>query len=765
MIEDSERLIPNRANSFLLSQNATTEVEGVGLKEIFGIIWRRKWQILGVTLALTTLLAVVLWKVPPRFSSKAMIMIEQRGNGLANLESAIAGNGADAETIATEIEVLRSPELARKAIQALNLDKDPDFIKASEGEQVQAQENGLSGMAYRIRREGPGINEDDKFPAILNSSADTEGANQYQSELKWSRLTNTFLSYLEVANKKESRVISIEFTSKNPLIAADVPNTLVDLYLKQQLNDKLEETKRASDWLNQQVSQMQQQVKASETAVEEFRKKSGMVHGKDGVLLLQQISEVSSQLILAKTQRSEANARFQQVQNRVHGHGGNESASEVLQSELIQKLRSEESDLQRKIAELSTEYGRKHPKMINLVAELGSLQNKIHGEVGKVVNGLANESSISNARVGMLQSNLDSLKGQVIANNTENVQLNALEREAEANRNLLNTFTARFKETSAQEDLKALQPDAKVISHADVQAEATFPKKKPMLLVGIVGAGIVALMIAFILEYLIPGLRSTEQAERLLGLPSLGIIPLVKGSAGKSPTTYITEQPKSALAESINSLRWNLGISTYPTKTPPKTFLITSAKPKEGKTTISVCLAKMYAAAGKKILLIDADTHDQGVRKIFDLSEEPGLIDIFSKEDTIADAIWTDPQTGIDVIRNGKRAIDFSDRLASEEFDALLSDLKSRYDAVIIDTAAIATTADALILAPKVDAIVFVAHWASTKQETLQWALKKLSSTQGNIAGVLLSMVDTKKYASYNYGDSGIYTQSVKQNN
>ncbi|MEQ1529932.1 MAG: polysaccharide biosynthesis tyrosine autokinase, partial [Methylococcales bacterium] len=720
MTENSENLAATKSNSFFSGSLSVTEPEGVGLKEIIAIIWRRKWLVLIITFALTAVLGAVLWKIAPRFSSKAMLMIEPTGNNFVSVQSAVNGNGPDAETIASEIEVLRSPELARKVIQALNLDKDPDFIKASLGEQVQAQENGLSGIAYRIRRENTGGNVDDKFPVIMNSSTDGEGQHQYQSELRWSRLTNTFLSYLEVANKKESRVISVEFTSKNPLIAADVPNTLVELYLKQQLDDKLAETKRASDWLNQQVSQLQQQVKVSETAVEEYRKKSGMVHGKDGVLLLQQISEVSSQLILAKTERSEASARFQQIQSRVHSNGGIESVSEVLNSELIQKLRAEESDLQRKIAELSTEFGKKHPKMINLSAELSSLQNKIHGEVGKVVNGLANESSISNSRVAMLQSNLDDLKAQVIANNAENVQLNALEREAESNRNLLNTFTARFKETSAQEDLKALKPDAKIIAHADVPAEATFPKKKPMLVVGAVGAGILALMIAFILEYLIPGLRSTEQAEQKLGLPSLGIIPLLKGAAGKAPANFVSDQPNSALAQAINTLRWNLGM-TADLNTIPRTVLITSTQPKEGKTTIAVCLAKIYAAAGKKVVLIDGDAHDQGVRKLFGLSEDPGLVDIFSKEDTLIDVIWTDPNSGIDIIRNGKRSADFSDQLASAEFDELLTNLKSRYDAVIIDAPAIVTSSDALILAQKADTTVFVARWASTKHEAISW--------------------------------------------
>jgi capsular exopolysaccharide synthesis family protein len=760
MSHDPEKFVLTKAGNLFSATTPNTEVEGVGLKEIFGIIWRRKWQVLFITLLLVALIGAALWKVAPRFSSKAMIMIQPSHDSLGSVSATASSPGVDAETIATEIEVLRSPELARKTIEALNLDKDPDFIKAAMGEQVKAQENGLSGIAYRIRREAPGINADQQFPTIINSGSDGEGQQQYQSELRWSRLTNAFLSYLEVTAKKESRVISIQFTSKNPLIAADVPNTIIDLYLKQQTNSKLDETKRATEWLNQQVADLQQQVKTSETAVEEFRKNSGMVHGKDGVLLLQQISEVSSQLILAKTQRSEANARFQNVQSRTHNLGGTDSANEVLQSELIQKLRSEEADIQRKLAELSTEYGRKHPKMLNLSAELSTLQAKIQGEVGKVVNGLANESSISNSRVAMLQKNLDDLKTQVVANNSENVQLNALEREAEANRNLLNTFTARFKETSTQEDLKALQPDAKVISHADIEAEATFPKKKPMFIVGVVGSGIIALMVAFLLEYFIPGIRSTEQAERLLSLPALGIVPLVKGSAGKSPTNYITEQPKSALVEAINSLRWNLGIQSNPNN-PNKVFLITSTKAKEGKTTTAVCLAKMIALAGKKVILIDADAYGQGIRLLFGLSESPGLVDLFSKEDVLSDVIWTDPKTGIDIIRNGKRSASSSDHLASKEFSELLADLKGRYDAVIIDSPAIMTASDALILAKKVDATVFVTKWASTKQEAIQWALKKLISTQGNVAGILLSMVDTKKYASYSYGDSGIYKEII----
>ncbi|SJM92778.1 GumC family protein [Crenothrix polyspora] len=742
--------------SFFATPSAS---DGISIRQIFAVIWRRKWLILAIVLGLSTLVAAILWNIAPLYTGEAQMMIENRGRNITKMDASVPTLSADAETIAGEIQILRSPDLAREVIRELNLDQDPEFNKISvDDDDDGAQDVTLSSTVSRNEENSGKLFAPEE--KILENIVDSSGVSekQYQSELRWTQIIDNFLKHLDVQQQKESRVVTIKFTSQNRITASRVTNTIVSQYIKRQLDSKFEATKMASSWLNQQVTSAQKQVKISEDAVELYRKNSGLLNGKDGTLIQQQISEVNSQLIVAKADRSLASARMRQAENLLNSHGDIESASEVLQSSLIQGLRTQESELQRKVAELSTDYGPKHPKLVNFVAELNSLQDKIEIEIRKIVNGLTNELQITDSRIATLQDNMDVLKGQLAKDNTDKVQLDALNRDAEANRMLLNTFVSRFKEISAQENMEVQQADATVISRAGALSEPTFPKKKPILALAIVASSILGIMLAFLMEYLIPGYRSGEQIERTTGLPSLGFVPLLKGAgkvAGMSLDNYIVQYPRSALAHSINALRWNIDISGKGKA--PKTILITSTKPKEGKTTAAVCLARMYAMAGKRVLLVDGDSYRPGVIKVFQLSDAPGLAEVLLEEQSLENVVWTEKSTGLDVLRSGKQVTDLTSIFASPQFDVFLRSLDSAYDAVIIDSPPIAARADALILSQKVDATIFVVRWAVTKQEAVNWGIKKLTQANGNVAGALLSMVDAQEYSSYGYGDSGMY--------
>jgi polysaccharide biosynthesis transport protein len=748
MSSESVQSESTNAKGFFAKPSAS---DGISIRQIFSVIWRRKWLILAIILSATLLAAAILWNITPVYTGEAQLMIENRGRDIVNHNAASTASLADAETIAGEIQILRSPELAREVIRELNLDQDSDddknFEALSTSNTSSKPDNGNTAFFTP---------EEKNLDNLADASGITE--KEYRSEIRWTQLTDKFIKNLDVQQQKESRVVTIKFKSHNPITASRVTNAVVNLYLKRQLDNKYDATKMASSWLNQQITASQKQVKASEDAVEAYRKNSGLLNGKDGTLIQQQISEVNTQLIVAKADRSLASARLSQAKNLLNSRGDIESTSEVLQSSLIQNLRTQESDLQRKIAELSTDYGPKHPKLMNFTAELNSLQGKIESEVLKIVNALSNELDITDSRIATLQDNMDVLKGQLSTDNRDKVQLDALNRDAEANRALLNTFVVRYKEISAQENMEVQQPDATIISRAGALSEPTFPKKKPVLGMAVLASTILGIMLAFLLEHLIPGYRSGEQIEKVTGLPSLGFVPLLKGAgkvAGMSLDNYILQYPRSALAHSINALRWNLDISGHGKA--PKTILVTSTQPKEGKTTAATCLARMYAMAGKRVLLVDGDSSRPGITKVFQLSEAAGLSEVLLQEHALEDVIWTEVATGLDVLRSGKQVPDLTSIIASPRFDMFLASLSKDYDAIIIDSPPIAAKADALILSQKVDTTVFVVRWAVTKQEAVNWGIKKLTQANGNVAGVLLSMVDAQEYSSYGYGDSGMY--------
>ncbi len=711
---------PKYANGGALPSSSSMTAKDVGLADIIAIIRRRKTLVMTVILGITLLTGVILFLVTPRYTAETLLMIESRSINIANLRNVVSGLSINAETIEGEIEVLRSRALAEKVIDSLNLYNDHEF--------------------------GDG-------PASTNGEID---------ERLRSNVINAFQKKLDVSQKGRSRVISVAFTSEDPLKAAKIANKIADVYLIEQMEAKYDATRRVEEWLSQRVASLRQKVEESEAAVERFRQKTGLLQGKETSLTSQQLTELNAQLILAKAARAEAEARYKQTRRLHNAEGGIESSGEVLGSMLIQNLRKQEADIQRKLAELRTEYGERHPKMINLRAEARSLKNKIKSEIAKIAKGLENEVAIARARELSLKKSIDALNKQIAASSDDMIQLHALEREAEANRTLLKTLLSRMKEASNQDDKNIQLADARIVSKAKMPGRPSFPKKLPIIALAIIGSAIIGLLLAFLFEYLDQGFRSGDEIEQFTGMTSLGFVPLINKAKMKiiSPKSYLMEHPKSAFGESINTLRWSINLP-YPDR-PPQIILFTSTQPKEGKTTVAMGLAIMSSRAGKRVVLIDADCRMPRVDKELGLQTTPGLTEVLSAELTFQEVIQRDADTNIDIIAAGKIVPDPGDILASKQMDDLLEYLRERYDVIIIDSPPVMVASDAMILSKKVDTSVFIVRWSDTKREAVRNALKKLKASGATFAGVLLTLVDVEKHSLYNYGDSGYYSGRLK---
>ncbi len=500
-------------------------LEEFDLGQLLRKLWRRKGIIFGTMTVLTVLTAVTVFQLTPRYTAEAFLIIETRGSNVAaDVEAVLSGLSADRETIQSEIEVLGSRGLADKTVNRLNLHRNPEFNASLRPTGLLAE---FLDPARYIPKEW--------LTAIFGHGGDESLTEEELRAREKVRVTNTFLEHLTIVPKGKSRVLVVQVFSENPKTAAEIANTHADLYIVEQLEVKFEATRRATAWLNERVTGLRGKVKATEKAVEVFRQSSGLLGGEGGgagegiTLTAQELSELNTQLILARTAQAEANARLHQVRALVSEAGGVESAAEVLQSVLIRELRTQEAEVARKVAELSGEFGERHPKMINARAEIQDLRNKIEAEVGKIVKGLENEVGVARVRVATLRASLDDLKKRAAEANKASIRLRALEREATANRTLLETFLARFKETSAQEDLSAQTPDARIISLAEVPDRPSFPKKGLMIAMAFVGSTLIGLMLVFGIEQLDSGFRSGEQIEQATGVPVLGLVPLLSG--------------------------------------------------------------------------------------------------------------------------------------------------------------------------------------------------------------------------------------------
>ena len=556
-----------------MSDRSIPALPEVDLRDLFRKIWRRKKVLIGTILVVMVATLVIVSQLTPRYTSVAQVMIDPRQNNVVDIESVISGLPPDMETIESELQILKSRRLAENVIKKLRLYEDPEFNEALRP---------LPGWhSYLdVTRYIP-----DQLLTWLRPSTPaavlTEEEKQDRIRVE---IIDNFLDNLELGRSGRSRMIEIRFSSQSAKTSALVTNAMADTYIVDQLEAKFEATKRATEWLNERVSALRSAVTESERAVESFRKNSGLLRGRGVTLATQQISELNSQIIVARTQRAEAEARLSQVQNLLRTRDGVDSAAEVLSSPLIQRLREEESLTLRKAAELAQEFGSKHPRMITIRAELEDLRKKIGTEVNKIIQNLRNEMGVAQVRERTLSGSLRLLEQRAGRLNTSEVQLRALEREANANKALYETFLSRFKETGQQQDIQ--QADARIISRADVAADPSFPREKLFYLLAFVGATFLGLALIFVIEQLDQGFRSMSQIEQATGIPALGLIPMIGGvkQLTTEPYKYIVERPVSAFGEAVRSLYTSILLSNV--DAPPKTVLITSSLPNEGKTEL-----------------------------------------------------------------------------------------------------------------------------------------------------------------------------------
>jgi polysaccharide biosynthesis transport protein len=703
-------------------------------------LWRRKMVIIATTVLLTAFAAIMIFKATPRYTAEAFVMIDPRRTHVVAVEDVLSGLTPDTETVQSEVEVLRSRGLAKQTVEKLGFDLDPEFNST------------LRPPSFTKKLFSPRTYLPDSWFAIpIEDRVDPT----HRAEMEEAAVIDQFLSRLSIASQGRSRVIRIAFESEDPAKASDAANTLADFYIVAQLEAKFQAAQRANTWLAERIDELRMQVTASEQAVAQYRAKYGLTQGSGGTTIATaQITDLSTQLITAKAQEATLSARLNQVQRAVSA-GSGESVGEVLASPLIQNLRQQQSEAERQLADLSQQYGERHPKIISLKQGLAAINSKIRIEIQKVIQGLQGDVAAARATVGSLQASLGQIEGKAGQQGQAQVQLDALEREASANRTLLENFMGRAKEIGGQGSFQ--EADAQIISRAEIPIVASYPKKTILLGISLFGSLFLGVLIAFALELMDHGFRSTEQIEQAMGAAPLGLIPALKGlrNLGKTPEDYVLEKPTSAFAESIRSLRTSLMLSDV--DHPPKIVLVSSSTPREAKTSTVVALGRLMASVGQRVLVIDCDLRRPKAHKVLKLQSRPGLVDCLAGEATLDEVIQQDPLSPLNLIGAGRAAPSPPDLLGSDQMRRLLKEMSERYDFVLLDSAPVLAVSDTRMLARQADKVIFLVRWAETRREVAINGLRQLRETGASIAGVALTIVDVRKHARYGYADSGYY--------
>ncbi len=719
------------------------------------IFWRRRSLFIGIVALVMVLAAGVLATVTPLYTAQTDVMIENREQKVVtNLQAVLGDVTPDKEGLLSEIEVIRSRTIAEKVIRQLGLYDDPEFNAAVRPKGV-VSELITSARDVLVQYLPP-----EMFATFLGGD-EPALTNEERRTREEDKVVDKFLDRLGVSVKGQSRVIVIQFTAEQPEKAAKVADAVADAYIVEQLEAKFQATQRANEWLAGKLQDLRKQAAASDSAVEEYRRRAGLLQSKDGTLISQQVSNLNAQLIIARSDRAAAEARLDQVRQLIRTAGGAGSAADVLGSPTIQDLSRQEAEVKRKIAELSEELGDRHPRLISARAELKDLQAKIQSEVGKVVQKLDSEAGVARAREASLAGSTQQMEARLGQANASEVQLRALEREAEANKALLQQFLSRSEQITAQADLVGQQTNARILSRAVTPEHPSEPKKLQILALVFVAASALAAALVLLVENMDRGFRSGEQIEASTGARPLGLIPIFKGRRRDGgPAGWVAKNPSSLFGESVRGVYTSLLISNV--KPAPRTLLITSSQPREGKTTFASCLARISAISGKRVLIIEADLRKPTVHRVMGVPQSPGLADYWRGEAGRADIVHEDKTTGAWVIPSGRLGIDPTRVLSDANVHQLIAELGREFDLVIVDSPPLMAVSDARLLAPEVDATLFVVRWGKTHREVVRQGLKELLETGAPLAGVVLSMVDPEKHARYGFGDSGYYYRGVK---
>lgn len=710
--------------------------------------------ILGTVAVITAMITMIAFQLPPRYTAKTQILIDPQQTRILDLQSIFSEAAPEAGQVESQVHVIKSQALIERLVEKEKLTEDPEFNTRlkERGLLAQVGQTMMSWLPKTWTKALSTIQDDTSQRAYLTREDE-------EARLR-SDVVQEVIRHIRVQRADTTFVLDLSFTSVSPTKSAKLANALADLYVVDQLENKFEASRRATSWLNEKLTALRQELRTSEEAAEAFKAEHNLLGSATGATLnSQQLEEIHRNLVLARTAREEAEVRLQQIREVYESGGGIWRVANIISSDLISKLREEDAALVREEANLATRYQARHPRMLEIQSERQNVLGKMQEEVRRVIQELENNVRIARAREKALEQ---SLKEQTIKSADQNkleIQLRALELEAESNRQIYEAFLARFKSTSDQDEIQ--QSDARVISSAVVPRYPSFPNKQLVVAGGFGFSLLLGVFLALLVDRLDNGVRSSIQLESLTGIRNIAIVPTTP-EADSVPQDYVLKKPLSAYSESIRALHNSIFLSSV--EDPFRVIVITSSLPDEGKSTVSLSLARLAARSGKRAILVDCDLRRPSVHSL--LAPEPGqaktptektIVDVLQKQCAIDDAIDRDAISGLDVLTARDGLDESPDLINSEQMRLLIKALQERYDLVIIDSPPVLPVGDALVLSRMADAVVYVVRWSRTPRDAVTNGLASLVDAGANLLGTTLTQVDFERYTRSTYGDVGSY--------
>jgi polysaccharide biosynthesis transport protein len=710
---------PNYPNLELQDEQAG----GFDFYKYLRIITKYRWLILGILLTSLLVAIAATFLMTPIYRATASIQIDREALNIVKVDGVQPDEGQTGgqDFYQTQYELLASRSLAERVSSTLGLTNDKTF-------------NAKTKSAFDLVKE-----------LIFGENAKAENQQELTQEELSRRTVDRLIRSLNIAPVRGSRIVKINIDHTDPSLARKIVDGYAEVYIADNLDRRFEATSYARKFLEERLQQLKARLEESEKQLVKYAEDQGIIRLDDNKNLSgTDLEAINSKLAEVRAERSKKEQLWKQAQ-ATNGLG----LKEILDSDAIKANRKLRTELAAEYQQKLAIYKPAFPAMAQLRNQIKELDRQVESEVVAIKQSIESAYLASKEEEQDLESRLELSKTNVVDQRNRSIQYNIIQREVDTNRSLYDGLLQRYKEIGLAGGVGTNN-----ITIVDKATQPLFPRSPNLLLnvgLALLGGLMLGVLAAIGFDYLDDSFKSPEDIEREIGLPVVGVVP--KPKAGMMIEDELLDA-RSAMSEAYRSLRTGLQFST--SEGLPRTLLVTSSKPSEGKTTTTISLAKSLANIGLQVLLIDGDLRNASIHKRLRCSNELGLSNYLSGSKQPEEVVQATDTEGLVLMSSGPLPPNPAELLTGPRMPSLLTLASQSFDIVLIDGPPIMGLADAPLLSSAIQATLLVVAANETRRSTVKIALKRLQFARANIVGALLNKFDAKQTGygyGYGYGD------------